>query len=190
VIRKWDNKGTSDFGDDTLLDGASFSLYLDDGDEVFESGQDELISGPDEATGGELVYSDLEDGDYWVVEVVVPDGFIGTEPLLIPVDGDGPTCIFDRTGLLVCLDQGTGTSIVDVDNTPEEGTPAPSESASATPTGSGGGETGTPPSRTLPPTDALPGPADGHGDSWRFVLIAIAGLLSGILVLTPSRRRR
>jgi hypothetical protein len=74
-----------------------------------------------------------------------------------------------------------------VDNTPDE-------QATPTPSGTGGGETGTPtptpPSRTLPPTDALGGQVDTNGDSWRLALIVIAGLLSTILVLTPSRRRR
>jgi hypothetical protein len=57
------------------------------------------------------------------------------------------------------------------------------------PTGSSASETATP-DRTLPPTDILAGEAQPSPDSWRLVLVAIAGLLAGILVLTPNRRRR
>ena len=58
-----------------------------------------------------------------------------------------------------------------------------------TPAGTVGGETGTPVA-TLPPTDTLAGDAQPSPESWRLVLAAIAGLLAGILVLTPNRRRR
>jgi hypothetical protein len=64
-------------------------------------------------------------------------------------------------------------------------TPTPT----AAPTGGSGSETATP-ERTLPPTDILAGDAQPSPDSWRLVLVAIAGLLAGILVLTPNRRRR
>jgi hypothetical protein len=188
VIFKVDNKGTDDdFSDDVPLDGASFSLYLDDGDEVFEEDQDELISGPDEATGGVLEYHDLVDGNYWVVEVVTPEGFTGTEPLLIPVDGDGPGCFFDRSGELGCSDdpEDEGISFVFVDNTPE-GQPT----ATPAPTGSVGPGVSATPRRTLPPTDALGSFGQPAPDSWRLVLVAIAAILSATLVLTPARRRR
>jgi hypothetical protein len=68
---------------------------------------------------------------------------------------------------------------------PTEGgaTPTPA------PTGSSRGETATP-EPTLPPTDILTGEARPSPDSWRLVLVAIAGLLAGILALTPNRRRR
>jgi hypothetical protein len=188
VIFKVDNKGTDDdFSDDEPLDGASFSIYLDDGDEVFEDDQDELIAGPDEATGGVLEYTDLADGNYWVVEVVTPDGFIGTEPLLIPVDGDGPGCFFDRSGDLGCSDdpEDDGISFVFVDNAPE-GQPTPTP----TPPGSESPIVTATPGRTLPPTDAIGGLGQPAPDSWRLVLVAIAGILSATLVLTPARRRR
>jgi len=57
------------------------------------------------------------------------------------------------------------------------------------PTGSSLSETATP-VPTLPPTDNLTGQAQPSPDSWRLVLVAIAGLLAAILVLTPNRRRR
>jgi hypothetical protein len=188
VIFKVDNKGTDDdFSDDEPLDGAWFSLYLDDGDEIFEEDQDELISGPDEASGGVLEYTDLVDGNYWVVEVVTPDGFIGTQPLLIPVDGDGPGCFFDRSGELGCSDdpEDEGISFVFVDNTPQ-GQPTPTP----TPPGSESPIVTATPGRTLPPTDALSGHAQPTPDSWRLLLVAMAGILSATLILTPARRRR
>ncbi|MEX2011079.1 MAG: hypothetical protein WEF51_02455 [Chloroflexota bacterium] len=64
-------------------------------------------------------------------------------------------------------------------------TPTPT----AAPTGGSGSETATP-EPTLPPTDILAGSAQPSPEAWRLVLVAIAGLLSGILVLTPNRRRR
>jgi hypothetical protein len=75
-------------------------------------------------------------------------------------------------------------------------TTAPTPTATAveatpTPTGEVQAATGTPRARvTLPPTDALSGEQTQGSGSWRIALIAIAGLLAGILVLTPSRRRR
>ena len=47
------------------------------------------------------------------------------------------------------------------------------------------GETGTP-AVTLPPTDALSGSQAPSGDSWRLILLAMAGLLATTLLLTPS----
>jgi hypothetical protein len=56
-------------------------------------------------------------------------------------------------------------------------------------------ETGTPtttlPTTTLPPTD-LPGSGSGTQDSnaWRLMLVAMAGLLATVLLLTPSKAPR
>ncbi len=67
----------------------------------------------------------------------------------------------------------------------------PSQEVSAPPSGDGGvlGETATP-KVTLPPTDALGGTSGPSSDSWRMLLIAMAGLLATILVVTPSRSAR
>ncbi|MGK2849574.1 MAG: hypothetical protein ACSLFN_01470, partial [Candidatus Limnocylindrales bacterium] len=61
------------------------------------------------------------------------------------------------------------------------GTPTPTE----TPTGGVEGATGTP-SVTLPPTDTLGAGAAPSGDSWRMILLAMAGLLAAALLLTPA----
>jgi hypothetical protein len=62
----------------------------------------------------------------------------------------------------------------------------PSEEPSAPPSGGVEGATGTP-AVTLPPTDGLDGTSGGFGESWRLVLLAIAGVLAATLLLTPSR---
>jgi hypothetical protein len=62
-------------------------------------------------------------------------------------------------------------------------------SPSTSPSGGVAGVTGAP-HVTPPPTSTggLPGtPSDG---TWRIVLLAIAGLLATMLVLTPATRRR
>ena len=45
--------------------------------------------------------------------------------------------------------------------------------------------TGTP-GTTLPPTDTVPGTAAPAGDSWRLIVLALAGLLAAALLLTPA----
>ena len=94
------------------------------------------------------------------------------------------TCIWDGGGLIECEpNQGDVSelswTIVIVDNTPE-GQPKP--------TGGVGGSTGTP-RATLPATDTLDGAATTApaGDSWRLILLAMAGVLTAALMLTPAR---
>jgi cell division septation protein DedD len=53
------------------------------------------------------------------------------------------------------------------------------------PEGEVGGATGTP-GATLPPTDTIVGTATPSGDSWRLILLAMAGLLAAALLLTPA----
>jgi hypothetical protein len=180
VIFKINNKGTRDFADDTLLDGASFSIYLDNGNKSFEPGIDALVAGPDKATDGVLSYHGLRNGTYWIVEVIVPKGFIGTGPIPALVDSRGGDCLYDHTGLLRCIKpEHGGTTGVIVDNTPEK------------PHGTGGvgGATGTP-RMTLPPTDAIHPATQSSSEGWRWMLVVMAAVLSSILVLTPSGRRR
>ena len=91
----------------------------------------------------------------------------------------------------------TASATVTVGTTPNNPTPTPSPSASPSPspTGAVGGATGKP-HVTPPPTDALGGTTGQPvGDTWRLILLALAGLLASILLLTPAsparaRRRR
>jgi hypothetical protein len=52
-----------------------------------------------------------------------------------------------------------------------------------------GGETETP-EITLPPTDAFGGPAAPSNESWRIMLVVMAGILASVLILTPSPATR
>jgi Prealbumin-like fold domain len=183
LIAKVDNNGTADPSDDEALDGATFEVWADDGDEAFETDQDELVFGPAAAPGG-MVDTDLLDGGmYWIVETIVPDGFVGSDPILVELNIDpSVTCIWDFGGLIECEpNQGDVSelswTIVIVDNTPE-----------SQPTGEVGGSTGTP-RATLPATDTLDGTATTApaGESWRLILLAMAGVLTAVLMLTPAR---
>ena len=52
-----------------------------------------------------------------------------------------------------------------------------------------GGETETP-EITLPPTDSFGGAATPTNESWRIMLVLMAGLLASVLILTPKRASR
>jgi hypothetical protein len=191
LIVKIDNNGTADPQDDVFLDGASFAVYLDDGDAVFEAGQDDLVFGPAPTVDSMLDTDLLSPGQYWIVEAVVPTGFVGMDPVLVELNLDpSVSCIWDVAGLIECTPnegdvQGLSWTIVIADNTPIE--------ATAAPTGGVGGATGTPgvPGITLPPTDTLgAAPSAPAGDSWRLILLAMAGLMGAALVLTPARAVR
>jgi hypothetical protein len=72
-------------------------------------------------------------------------------------------------------------------------TPVPTPTPTPSPTGEVAGETGAP-AVTLPPTDSLSSGNQGPaGDSWRLIVLALAGILAATLLLTPtetSRKRR
>lgn len=65
----------------------------------------------------------------------------------------------------------------------------PSDPPSVPPSGGVGGATGTP-AVTLPPTDGTDGNAAGLGEGWRLVLLAIAGSLAAVLLLSPKPAAR
>jgi len=52
-----------------------------------------------------------------------------------------------------------------------------------------GGETETP-TVTLPPTDTFGGPQAPSNESWRIMLVVMAGILASVLILTPSPATR
>ena len=171
-----------------MLDGASFNVYLDNGNGTFEPG-DKLVFGPATTTDGLLDTDKLEAGSYWIVESVVPAGFTGSDPILVDLNtDDSVTCIWDALGKISCEENvgdvaNLSWTIVLVANSPIAETP--------TPTGAVGGAVGTPaPHVTLPPTDTLsPGPSAPAGDGWRLILLAMAGLMSAALLVTPTRAR-
>ena len=129
----------------------------------------------------------LQAGWYWIVEVVVPEGYSGSDPILVELNTDPSiTCVWDSHGLIECEDNEGNVdelswTIVLVDNTPLSATDAP-------PTGGVGGATGTPGAGvTLPPTDTLTGGPEGlAGDGWRLIFLAMAGLMAAALLVTPA----
>jgi hypothetical protein len=169
------------------LGGATFSVYLDNGDNVFNASTDTLVEGPDAAPTGFLDYGGLEDGTYWIVEVVVPTGFVGSPPIQAEVDSDsGEVCVYDRNGLVGCFEEEFSGTGVYVTNTAVQATPTP------TPGGGVSGETGTP-RVTLPPTDTELAQSAPSSDGWRTMLALLAAVLATALVITPRRgfaRRR
>jgi|GEM_PF-7039149 len=92
-----------------------------------------------------------------------------------------------------CFDEKAGT----------EPTPTPVVTPTPTPSGDVDGETGTPapsdggvegatgtPGVTLPPTDTLGAAGTAStGESWRLIVLAMAGLLAAALLLTPARAK-
>lgn len=186
LIAKIDDNGTADPSDDVFLDGARFAVYLDDGDGAFESADDDLVFGPAPTVDSLLDTDRLEPGQYWIVESVVPAGFVGTDPILAQLNIDPRiTCIWDSTGLVECVPNEGGVedlswTIVIVDNTPVTVTPAPSGGVDAA-TGTPG-----PPAPTLPPTDAQTEANTTASDGWRLILLVLAGTLAAALVLTPG----
>ena len=96
LIAKVDNNGTADPDDDVFLDGASFALYLDDGDGMFEAGETTLVFGPAPTVDSMIDTDMLLPGEYWIVEAVVPAGFVGSDPILVELNTDPTiTCLWD-----------------------------------------------------------------------------------------------
>lgn len=175
--------GTPELEDDLPLDGATFEVYADDGDEAFDDTLDTLVFGPAAATNGRVETGLLDPGWYWIIETIVPDGFTGSDPILVELNLDSEvTCIWDAAGLVDCVgndgeNEESSWTWVEVENTPED----------PSPTGSTLGETGTP-EITLPPTDTVTGANDaGASQGWRLVILAMAGLIAAALLLTPAR---
>jgi hypothetical protein len=140
------------------------------------------VFGPADAANGLLDTDVLPGGKYWIVETVVPSGFVGSDPILVELNLDATqVCIWDASGLVECVandQQSLSLTIVIVDNTPVQ------------PTGGVGGATGTPkPRATLPPTDTIDGITSSApaSDGWRVILLGLAGLLAASLLLTPAR---
>lgn len=189
-IQKIDNKGTQNFEDDVLLNGASFALYRDNGDSTYSAASDTLVSGPSAAVDGILKIGPLTAGSYWVVETVVPTGFNGSDPILVALNLDPSlVCLWDREGLHGCEEaDGDGPlDVVFVDNTPK-----PSGSTQpAAPSGEVQGVEGTPSRATPPATDTIGNASDTTGDSWRIVLAGLAAIIAVSLLFTrPTGARR
>lgn len=142
------------------------------------------------AEGGVVVHAFVKGGDNYNWYDYSPDGVTSDTDLVAPDNAsNGPAGL---SHVVFC--------VADVEETPTP-TPTPEETPTPTPTGSVDAETGTPdptgsvqaetgtPTTTLPPTDTLTASAAAN-DSWRLLLIAMAGILATVLVLTPSKKAR
>ncbi|HYH93004.1 MAG TPA: hypothetical protein VD763_07580 [Candidatus Saccharimonadales bacterium] len=103
--------------------------------------------------------------------------FCGDAPVATPTPTATPT--EEPTPTATPTDEPTPTPTPTGEELPATGTPAP--------TGEVDPATGTP-AATLPSTDTLSGsgPAAPSNDGWRFILLAMAGLLAASLLLTPA----
>ncbi len=85
IVGKLSDDGTAgDITDDSLVPGAVFALYLDDGDGIFEPDGDDAprLDEVGSATGWH-VFVPPGPGRYWVVEVSAPAGFQPGDPRLV-----------------------------------------------------------------------------------------------------------
>ena len=219
LIVNIDTRGTDDEGDDTLLDGAVFEVYADDGDGAFDPGGETLVDGPTDAPGGMVDTADLPAGRYWIVQSTFPAGYMGAAPFLVELNLDGSvSCLWTAHGLQECdlNDQGSehlSWTIAIVDNHPlpdpvetsaptDAPTEAPTDAPAPTdaaptdpPTGGVAGATGTPGNAglTLPPTDVVAGGASSGSDAgarMAVVLLAAAALAAALLAPRRSLGRR
>jgi hypothetical protein len=106
---------------------------------------------------------------------------------------DGPTDVTHHDA--VCPSPSAVPSEVPSASPSEVPSAVPSEVPSASPSNSPGGgveDTTGSPAISLPPTDGGAGAAAAASRSWTTLLLAVAGLLASVLVLTPMaiRRRR
>jgi uncharacterized repeat protein (TIGR01451 family) len=108
--------------------------------------------------------------------------------------GESITCTAKYTVTQADLDAGLVTNIATASVSYDDGT-LKSNPATVTVPGQGTQAATATPKVTPPPTDTLPVNGTPGGDSWRLVLLALAGILASMLLLTPAtpkaiRRRR
>ncbi len=135
---------------------------------------------------GYAEFCGLKAGDYTIDEVTPPAGYDAAPSQDVTLPGDCVAPSTDQqaacTVLLTFEDSLTPTP------TPTA-TPTTQPEVTPTPTPTVEPATGTP-NITPPPTDTFGGPSSPSGDSWRLVVLAMAGALASLLVLTPATRKR
>jgi hypothetical protein len=175
IVAKVDDNGTPDDpDDDRLLPGATFALYLDDGDGDFEpDGDDAPPLDPVSSANGFHVFHPPTPGSYWVVEVDPPTGFDTEPPRLVDhlVARTFENCVV-TPGSTLCVpddDPDGGYVIVVVADSPIGGV------APVTP----------------PATDVLEGtPPVAMLSGLHLALLVLSTVAGGVLIATESRRRR
>ena len=116
----------------------------------------------------------------------VDDVLITPGGLVIDADGTFPLA----PGNYVAVGRVAGEVVTDEVAFTIEACPVATPTPTPTPEDSVGGGTGTP-AITLPPTDTFgSGPMAPANDSWRILLVVLAGILASALILTPSPATR
>jgi hypothetical protein len=172
-------------GDQSFPAGWSFNL---DTDATITQSEDETAGGEDgfawfvlelgEATDA-TVTEDLQDG-FELVDAFCVD--LGELPEQETLQGQ-----FDRNAFGDFVGELEGDAVTFTVNPSNVygclfvNTPIPEDSV--------GGETATP-KVTLPPTDTFGGPQAPSNESWRIMLVVMAGILASALILTPSPATR
>ncbi len=157
--------GLDDFTVSGTADGVTVTIVYDD----------EAKSLDFSAVGGVVVHAFIKGGPNSNWYDYSPEGVTSDTDLVAPANGsEGPAGL---SHAVFCVDDASPTP-----------TPTSTPEVTPTPEGSVAAETGTP-STTLPPTDTLTATSAAN-DSWRLLLVAMAGILATVLVLTPSKKGR
>jgi hypothetical protein len=174
IVVKVNDNGTPDTSDDTIVGGSTFSIYLDNGNGVFEpNGADGPALATLPAPKGFAVFRPDAPGDYWIVEVTAPPGLAVADPILVQHEFNGQNCGVLR-GVRTCVaddDNSGGFTIAAVVDSPQGGV-EPTSSENVTP----------------PSTDVLAAPVrpDPRG-AW----LAVASVfVLGVVLFARVRRLR
>jgi hypothetical protein len=170
--------------DDTPNPGGEYKLTVASASSVEDCNGFDAASSTFEICGG----ADQKSDNYKVAVVVATP-----TPTPTPTEAPTPTPTEAPTPTPTPTVAPTPTPTVAPTPTPEPtatpaptATVAPTPTPTPTPTGGVEGETATP-ATTLPPTDTLSNGSGGPGgESWRLVLLALAGILGLALLVTPA----
>jgi len=184
VVKTIDADGNLETTDDqTAGEGWEFQLDLEDGDieEAFPVTDADGVGGwlftlpigGTDASVTEVIQDNFDLIDAFCVDAgslvepeVLRSRINAAGDIVGELDGDSVSFPVDANNAYICF----------FTNSPE-------------PEDSVGGETATP-DNTLPPTDTFGGPSAPSNESWRIMLVVMAGILASVLILTPSPATR
>lgn len=159
------------------LAGAQFTLYADDGDQIFDAGVDAQSGDPattDES--GAATFPGLACSDFFVVETGAPEGYDIIDPILVQLNAETNA---DANLPIEDALAATPTPTPAIEATP---TPTPSE----TPIDETTPPTATP-KRVTPPTPALDGQGGDGGPSPLILgLLGALALSAGLLFVAKQ----
>ena len=136
-----------DGGFTTGLPGATFELWLDDGDGVFEETEDDLRDEMTTDQNGELTFTGLSPGTYFLVETEAPPGceIIGEGVTLVELtESDLDVEVTVENDCEEIQPTPTPTPTQSLDEATPTPTPTPEVTPTPTPTGDVGGGSPTP----------------------------------------------